>query len=230
MRAFYRQEIHGDGACLFRSVACASFFAHCGYNLGRGCAFEAERNLDDVVLNGLTAWLRHHTMRALCSPDPPLIKAHALFDMCLELLTTHRDTPLDLGMIRDNFHQEKLEEIGEGSRVLTNIGMTARTLAHSGMKGGETFHGYCRRMQKPKEWGGCGELAILATQVLQCPAHLFHLVDSPSTTHLRRIQRKHVWPGGNDREGTPPPALDASIHLLYTGDHYEALLPFVDSV
>ena len=75
-------------------------------------------------------------------------------------------------------------------------------------------------MQKPKE-GSCGELAILATQVMQYPAHLFHCVAGQATTQkMRRLRRKHVWPGEHEREGTLPPALDTNIHLLYTSDHH----------
>lgn len=226
MRQFYRQEIYGDGACLFRALAGASFFAHCGYNLGRGCGFEDEASLDEVVLNGLTAWLRHHTMQSLCSrgSEAAVLKPRALFDMCHELLAAHRDTPLDLATIRANFRLERLEELGEGTRLFKEIGMTAGTLARSGMAGGESFHGYCRRMQKPTEWGGCGELAVLATEVLQCPVHLFRAVlRDPQEPHLWHLRRAHAWEGG--ARGAAG-ADDASAHLLYTGNHYEALLPF----
>jgi hypothetical protein len=92
---YYLQEIQGDGACLYRSLASALVQALTGHNLGRGVTFPADvqRGVLDawrgenygaqvrpgaplaqalaVALNGVTKWVKFYVYLVMCSDDIP---------------------------------------------------------------------------------------------------------------------------------------------------------------
>lgn len=92
---YYLQEINGDGACFYRSIASALFQRLTGINLGRGATFsrdvqsgvsdawatedyaglvQAGRPANDalaLLLNGLTKWVKFYVYLVMCSDDIP---------------------------------------------------------------------------------------------------------------------------------------------------------------
>ncbi|WBR14416.1 hypothetical protein pkur_cds_241 [Pandoravirus kuranda] len=92
---YYLQEINGDGACFYRSIASALFQRLTGINLGRGATFSRDvqsgasdawatgdygglvqtgRPANDalaLLLNGLTKWVKFYIYLIMCSDDIP---------------------------------------------------------------------------------------------------------------------------------------------------------------
>jgi hypothetical protein len=92
---YYRQEINGDGACFYRSIASALMQRLTGINLGRGATFSrsVQSGASDawvtedysvvvrvgapavdalaLLLNALTKWVKFYVYLVMCSQDIP---------------------------------------------------------------------------------------------------------------------------------------------------------------
>ena len=218
------QEVHGDGACLFRAAALSWCFARTGLNLGRGAAMGSERTLADAALNRLAQILRDATVGTLCTdhdPDPAALRA--ILDRCVKVV---RESGLESAdpeaWAKVRREQDELRHRPQVANRKKEVmeGVDAETVASSGLRGAESLAGYCRRMRSDSEWGGEGELAVLARRVLVQPVVVWQrarrLPAAPQGVgELWALRPLRSWAGG----GGP------SLHLHYTGDHYEALLP-----
>ena len=213
------QPVHGDGACLFRAAALAWCFARTGLNLGRGAAMGAERALADAALNRLAQLLRDATVGTLCTdhdPDPGALRG--TLARLVRLVREHGSESTDpkawAAVRREQVDLRHKPQVANGHKQVLE-GVDAETVSTSGRRGSESLAGYCRRMRGDREWGGEGELAVLARRVLGHPVVVWRRarrLPAPGERWALRALRR--WPGAG-------PAL----HLHYTGDHYEALLP-----
>lgn len=166
--------VERDGGCLFRSLAVALFHQIYQINLGKGCLWGREKTVRQVAHNVVARWVRTLVVASLAgmaTADPHVRLGNLnFFEMAENLFSFLQAYPKDKHVDPRVLRAEKRALApqaptgmfgGPGhSTVYAPENVRGDVVSLSGRYAGESHVAYCKRMLRPREWGGESELFV----------------------------------------------------------------------